>query len=104
MPDNMIGREHWQDVITMAENEKIEDVDVFQVGAPWLYWKWEKLANVGVPCIKNHLVIYGRRDGLPMILCHDLSTQETYPVELPERFCVLQPGTNLVSFALFYLA
>ncbi|CDH53354.1 oligopeptidase b [Lichtheimia corymbifera JMRC:FSU:9682] len=73
MPDNMIGREHWQDVITMAENEKIEDVDVFQ----------------------NHLVIYGRRDGLPMILCHDLSTQETYPVELPERFCVLQPGTNL---------
>lgn len=49
-------------------------------------------------CIpKNHLVIYGRRDGLPMILCHDLSTQETHPVELPERFCVLQPGTNLVS-------
>ncbi|KAI7877433.1 hypothetical protein K492DRAFT_150602 [Lichtheimia hyalospora FSU 10163] len=73
MPDKMIGKEHWQDVITMAENEKIEDVDVFQ----------------------NHLVIYGRRDGLPMILCHDLSTQETYPVELPERFCVLQPGTNL---------
>lgn len=48
MPDNMIGREHWQDVITMAENEKIEDVDVFQVGAPSLYWKWERLANVGV--------------------------------------------------------
>lgn len=30
-----------------------------------------------------------------MILCHDLRTKETHKVELPEKFCVLHPGTNL---------
>ncbi|KAI8976952.1 prolyl oligopeptidase family-domain-containing protein, partial [Pilobolus umbonatus] len=63
----------WEDVITMNPTEKIEDVDLF----------------------KNYVVVYGRRDGLPMILCHDLTTNHTHEVKLPETFCVLQPGTNL---------
>ncbi|KAI9491882.1 prolyl oligopeptidase [Zychaea mexicana] len=72
-PDGQVERENWKDVITMGSTEKIEDVDVFQ----------------------NHIVVYGRREGLPMILCHNLETLETHDVDLPERFCVLQPGTNL---------
>ncbi|KAI9485530.1 MAG: prolyl oligopeptidase family-domain-containing protein [Benjaminiella poitrasii] len=72
-PDNAIRKSNWQDVITMQTTEKIEDVDLFQ----------------------NNIVIYGRKDGLPMILCHDLRTKKTHQVELPEKFCVLNPGTNL---------
>lgn len=44
---------------------------------------------------QNHIVIYGRRDGLPMILCHDLKSQETHPVDLPMPFAVVSPGSNL---------
>ncbi|KAI8639279.1 prolyl oligopeptidase family-domain-containing protein [Parasitella parasitica] len=72
-PDHAIGKSNWTDLITMSSTEKIEDVDLFQ----------------------NNVVIYGRRDGLPMILCHDLRTKETHQVPLPEKFCVLNPGTNL---------
>ncbi|KAI8146369.1 prolyl oligopeptidase family-domain-containing protein [Fennellomyces sp. T-0311] len=72
-PDGQVEKEHWEDVITMEATEKIEDVDVFQ----------------------NYIVVYGRREGLPMILCHNLETSETHNVDLPEKFCVLQPGTNL---------
>lgn len=70
-PDHAI--DNWQDLIVMNATEKIEDVDLFQ----------------------NNVVIYGRQDGLPMILCHDLRTKETHQVELPEKFCQLHPGTNL---------
>ncbi|SAM00587.1 hypothetical protein [Absidia glauca] len=72
-PDAATGRAHWKNVITVAPTEKIEDVDLFQ----------------------NHIVIYGRRDGLPMILCHDLKTQETHTVDLPMPFAVVSPGSNL---------
>ncbi|KAI9254523.1 prolyl oligopeptidase family-domain-containing protein, partial [Phascolomyces articulosus] len=72
-PDGHLEKESWKDVVTMGPMEKIEDVDVFQ----------------------NYIVVYGRREGLPMILCHNLKTLETYNVDLPEKFCVLQPGTNL---------
>ncbi|CEP07722.1 hypothetical protein [Parasitella parasitica] len=72
-PDHAIGKSNWTDLITMKSTEKIEDVDLFQ----------------------NNVVIYGRRDGLPIILCHDLRTMETHQVQLPEKFCVLNPGTNL---------
>ncbi|KAF7723205.1 hypothetical protein EC973_002280 [Apophysomyces ossiformis] len=72
-PDHSIEKSNWKDVITMKPTEKIEDVDLFQ----------------------NHVVIYGRRDGLPMILCHDLQNETTHEIELPEKFCVVTPGTNL---------
>ncbi|KAI8340301.1 prolyl oligopeptidase family-domain-containing protein [Chlamydoabsidia padenii] len=72
-PDGATGRSNWKDVVTMAPTEKIEDVDLFQ----------------------NHIVIYGRRDGLPVILCHDLKTQDTYQVDLPMKFAVVAPGSNL---------
>lgn len=65
---------HWKDLITLSPTEKIEDVDLF----------------------KDHIVLYGRRDGLPIILCHDLRTNTSQQVELPEPFCVVSPGTNLV--------
>ncbi|KAL0074644.1 prolyl oligopeptidase family-domain-containing protein [Phycomyces blakesleeanus] len=72
-PDESVEHSEWEDVITMNPTEKIEDVDIFQ----------------------NNIVIYGRRDGLPIILCHDLSTKLTHQVDLPGRFCVVSPGTNL---------
>ncbi|KAI9312978.1 prolyl oligopeptidase family-domain-containing protein [Dichotomocladium elegans] len=72
-PDGRVSKQYWKDVVTVADNEKIEDVDVF----------------------KNHIVIYGRREGLPMILCYDLKTRQATPIDLPERFCVIQPGTNV---------
>ncbi|ORZ14719.1 prolyl oligopeptidase family-domain-containing protein, partial [Absidia repens] len=72
-PDGKTSRNHWKDIITMGSTEKIEDVDLFQ----------------------NHIVIYGRRDGLPVILCHDLIQQETHQVTLPIDFCVITPGSNL---------
>lgn len=66
--------QHWKDLITVSSTEKIEDVDLF----------------------KDRIVLYGRRDGLPMILCYDLKTGNKHEVELPERFCIIHPGTNLV--------
>ncbi|KAI7902802.1 prolyl oligopeptidase family-domain-containing protein, partial [Cokeromyces recurvatus] len=72
-PDNAIAKSNWKDVITMQPTEKIEDVDLF----------------------KNNVIIYGRKDGLPMILCYDLDLKKTHQLELPEKFCVLNPGTNL---------
>jgi oligopeptidase B len=71
-PDDSLTE--WKDLITMKPTEKIEDVDLFQ----------------------NHIVVYGRQDGLPMILCHDLTNNTLHNVDLPEKFCVLHPGTNLV--------
>ncbi|KAI9251219.1 prolyl oligopeptidase [Sporodiniella umbellata] len=71
--DNNTDKSQWRDLITTKSTEKIEDVDLFQ----------------------NHVVVYGRRDGLSVILCHDLRNQEMHEVNLPERFCVVQPGTNL---------
>ncbi|KAG0187414.1 hypothetical protein DFQ28_006378 [Apophysomyces sp. BC1034] len=72
-PDGSVEKSNWKDVITMNPTEKIEDVDIFQ----------------------NHVVIYGRRDGLPIILCHDLQDGTTHEMDLPEKFCVVNPGTNL---------
>lgn len=71
--DSSIAKEDWKDLIVLKPTDKIEDVDLF----------------------KNNVVIYGRSDGLPVILCHDLHTKETHTVQLPEKFCVLHPGTNL---------
>ncbi|KAI8353239.1 prolyl oligopeptidase family-domain-containing protein [Choanephora cucurbitarum] len=71
--DHTLQRKYWQDVVTMKATEKIEDVDLFQ----------------------RHIIVYGKRDGLPMMLCHDLVTHQTHSVKLPEKFCVLYPGTNL---------
>jgi oligopeptidase B len=71
-PDDSLTE--WKDLITMKPTEKIEDVDLFQ----------------------KHIVVYGRQDGLPMILCHDLANNTLHNVDLPEKFCVLHPGTNLV--------
>ncbi|KAG2189449.1 hypothetical protein INT44_004591 [Umbelopsis vinacea] len=65
--------QHWKDLITLSSTEKIEDVDLF----------------------KNRIVLYGRRDGLPMILCYDLKLGTKLEVDLPERFCIVHPGTNL---------
>lgn len=71
--DSATEKSNWKDAITMESTEKIEDVDIFQ----------------------NHIVIYGRRDGLPIILCHDLNQQKTHQIALPEDFCVVMPGSNL---------
>lgn len=32
---------------------------------------------------------------MPVILCYDLRTKTIHEVDLPEKFCVIQPGTNL---------
>ncbi|CAO3617218.1 unnamed protein product [Cunninghamella blakesleeana] len=71
--DGAIEKVNWKDAITMKPTEKIEDVDIFQ----------------------NHIVIYGRSDGLPMILCHDLKQEKTHQIKLPEDYCVVTPGSNL---------
>ncbi|KAI7861602.1 prolyl oligopeptidase family-domain-containing protein [Spinellus fusiger] len=72
-PDTLIEDAVWEDVITMKETDKIEDVDLFQ----------------------NFIVVYGRREGLPIILCYDVTTRTAHTVDLPEQFCVISPGTNL---------
>ncbi|KAJ2962969.1 hypothetical protein NQZ79_g1909 [Umbelopsis isabellina] len=66
-------KHNWKDLITLSPTEKIEDVDLFE----------------------DYIVLYGRRDGLPMILYHDLKSNESHEVNLPEKFCVVSPGTNL---------
>jgi oligopeptidase B len=71
------GMQNWRDLITLSPTEKIEDVDLF----------------------KDRIVLYGRRDGLPMILCCDLKSGANHEIELPEQFCVISPGTNLVRQA-----
>ncbi|CAM0135016.1 hypothetical protein VKS41_000409 [Umbelopsis sp. WA50703] len=66
-------KHNWKDLITLSSTEKIEDVDLFE----------------------DYIVLYGRRDGLPMILYHDLKANVNHEVDLPEKFCVVSPGTNL---------
>ncbi|KAL1921227.1 uncharacterized protein VTP21DRAFT_10943 [Calcarisporiella thermophila] len=72
-PDEQPSRVGWTDLFSVGENEKIEDVDIF----------------------KDFLVIYGRRDGLPVIKCCDLRSMNTHEVPLPEKHCVVGAGTNL---------
>ncbi|ORX61634.1 hypothetical protein DM01DRAFT_1126440 [Hesseltinella vesiculosa] len=71
--NHAIGMPHWQDIITLEPTDKIDDVDLFQ----------------------DHIIVYGRRDGLPMVLCYNITDQSTHQIPLPSSCCVVAPGSNL---------
>ncbi|CAG8486896.1 8902_t:CDS:10 [Paraglomus occultum] len=63
----------WEDVILMNKNEKIQAIDIF----------------------RKFIIIYAKREGLPVILCYDFRTCEIHKVELPMTYCTISPGNNL---------
>ncbi|KAF9584783.1 hypothetical protein BGW38_005190 [Lunasporangiospora selenospora] len=67
------GREHWVELLESRDGEKIEDVDIF----------------------KNFMVIYSKREALPVISCYHFETGAVHEVPLPEQFCSIAAGINL---------
>ncbi|ORZ06824.1 prolyl oligopeptidase family-domain-containing protein, partial [Lobosporangium transversale] len=70
---NNPGRESWVELMEAKDGEKIEDVDIF----------------------KNFMVIYAKRDALPVISCYHFETGTIHEVPLPEQFCTINAGVNL---------
>ncbi|KAI1312978.1 hypothetical protein EDD11_002799 [Mortierella claussenii] len=66
-------RESWIELMEAKDGEKIEDVDIF----------------------KNFMVIYAKRDALPVISCYHFETGAVHEVPLPEQFCTIGAGVNL---------
>ncbi|KAG0242997.1 hypothetical protein BGX31_011400 [Mortierella sp. GBA43] len=65
--------ESWVELMGAKDGEKIEDVDIF----------------------KNYMVIYAKRDALPVISCYHFETGVIHEVPLPEQFCTIAAGVNL---------
>ncbi|KAF9358364.1 hypothetical protein BGX34_008958 [Mortierella sp. NVP85] len=70
---NHANRESWVELMGAKDGEKIEDVDIF----------------------KNFMVIYAKRDALPVISCYHFETGVVHEVPLPEQFCTIAAGVNL---------
>ncbi|KAF9574266.1 hypothetical protein EC968_007035 [Mortierella alpina] len=66
-------RESWVELMEAKDGEKIEDVDIF----------------------KNFMVIYAKRDALPVVTCYHFETGMAHEVPLPEQFCTIGAGVNL---------
>ncbi|KAF9942190.1 hypothetical protein BGZ65_008276 [Modicella reniformis] len=62
------GRESWVELMGAKDSEKIED---------------------------NFMVIYAKRDALPVISCYHFETGVIHEVPLPEQFCTIAAGVNL---------
>lgn len=43
------------------------------------------------------MVIYAKRDALPVVSCYHFETGAVHEVPLPEQFCTIGAGVNLVS-------
>lgn len=67
-------RESWVELMEAKDGEKIEDVDIF----------------------RNFMVIYAKRDALPVVSCYHFETGAVHEVPLPEQFCTIGAGVNLV--------
>ncbi|KAG0336942.1 hypothetical protein BG000_006005 [Podila horticola] len=63
----------WVELMEARDGEKIEDVDIF----------------------KNFMVIYAKRDALPVVSCYHFETGAVHEVPLPEQFCTIGAGVNL---------
>ncbi|KAG0201547.1 hypothetical protein BGX28_005665 [Mortierella sp. GBA30] len=70
---NNPNRESWVELMEAKDGEKIEDVDIF----------------------KNFMVIYAKRDALPVVTCYHFETGAVHEVPLPEQFCTIGAGVNL---------
>ncbi|KAG0249404.1 hypothetical protein BG011_009339 [Mortierella polycephala] len=70
---NSPNRESWVELIEAKDGEKIEDVDIF----------------------RNFMVIYAKRDALPVVTCYHFETGTVHEVPLPEQFCTINAGVNL---------
>ncbi|CAG8596700.1 7708_t:CDS:10 [Rhizophagus irregularis] len=40
-------------------------------------------------------VLFAKREGLPIILCYNFVSQDMHQIELPTKFCVVSPETNI---------
>ncbi|OAQ29467.1 hypothetical protein K457DRAFT_75025, partial [Linnemannia elongata AG-77] len=70
---NNPNRDSWVELMEAKDGEKIEDVDIF----------------------KNFMVIYAKRDALPVVSCYHFETGAVHEVPLPEQFCTIGAGVNL---------
>ncbi|KAF9414153.1 hypothetical protein BGZ94_000505 [Podila epigama] len=66
-------QESWEELMEAKDGEKIEDVDIF----------------------RNFMVIYAKREALPVVKCYHFETGTIHEVPLPEQFCTIAAGVNL---------
>ncbi|KAG0348566.1 hypothetical protein BG004_004811 [Podila humilis] len=66
-------KDSWVELLEARDGEKIEDVDIF----------------------KNFMVIYAKRNALPVVSCYHFETGIVHEVPLPEQFCTIGAGVNL---------
>ncbi|KFH73179.1 hypothetical protein MVEG_00400 [Podila verticillata NRRL 6337] len=66
-------KDTWVELMEARDGEKIEDVDIF----------------------KNFMVIYAKRDALPVVSCYHFESGAVHEVPLPEQFCTIGAGVNL---------
>ncbi|MEW5924055.1 MAG: S9 family peptidase, partial [Candidatus Zixiibacteriota bacterium] len=81
-PDDKPARKNWKEVIPHSLTVKLDDFEVF----------------------RNHLVVYARQGGLPIIIIRNLKTGEEHDIAFPEQSYSLYQSnnpdfnTNLVRF------
>ncbi|PKC69094.1 hypothetical protein RhiirA1_377751 [Rhizophagus irregularis] len=66
-------KKNWETIFTVKDSEKIEDIDIF----------------------RKFAVLFAKREGLPIILCYNFVSQDMHQIELPTKFCVVSPETNI---------
>ena len=49
------------------------------------------------------MVIYAKRDALPVVTCYHFETGMAHEVPLPEQFCTIGAGVNLVRLPFVFL-
>ena len=71
-PSHDPSSDNWKQIMDMDEHTKIEDVDI----------------------LNDHLIIYAKRYGLSVILIHEVSSNSTHQVDVPEKISTIIPGVN----------
>ncbi|RIA82902.1 prolyl oligopeptidase [Glomus cerebriforme] len=66
-------KKNWETIFSVKDNEKIEDIDIF----------------------RKFAVIFAKKEGLPIIFCYNFDSCEVHQIELPTKFCVVSPETNI---------
>ncbi|CAG8682442.1 12057_t:CDS:10, partial [Funneliformis mosseae] len=67
------NKRNWETIFSFKNNELIEDIDIF----------------------RKFAVIFAKREGLPIIFCYNFDSHDVHQIELPTKFCVVSPDTNI---------
>ncbi|CAI2177748.1 12490_t:CDS:10 [Funneliformis geosporum] len=67
------NKRNWETIFSVKNNEMIEDIDIF----------------------RKFAVIFAKREGLPIIFCYNFDSHDVHQIELPTKFGVASPETNI---------